>query len=96
MSKLKHTLFLSQAWGEVVAMLALYKKFRASEFQTKVLVSHEGDLSYVHGYLETKQWMKLYKIVTEHADQSLIYVWVSGNVHYNSRLLNLYIVLLLI
>ncbi|XP_045209505.2 unhealthy ribosome biogenesis protein 2 homolog isoform X2 [Mercenaria mercenaria] len=74
-NKLKYTLFLSQAWGEVVAMLALYTKHRASEFQTKVLVSHEGDLSYVHGYLERKKWMKLYKMVSQHEDPNLLYVW---------------------
>lgn len=76
LNKLKYILFLSHAWGEVVAMLALYTKFEASEFETKLIVPQPSDLSYMHGYLEKKQWAKLHMKVVKHGDPGLRYVWV--------------------
>ncbi|XP_052281558.1 uncharacterized protein LOC127879012 isoform X2 [Dreissena polymorpha] len=74
LSRLVHTLLLSLGWGEVCLLLSFYKQFRASNFQSG-LVSHPNDLSLLHPYMETFDWLKLHKKIVKKGEPQLLYIW---------------------
>ena len=71
------TLQLCHTWGEMIIMLAQYTRYRANHFLAQPPVCTHTDLSYIHSYLTTKEWLKVHKIIGQCDDKKIIHLWVS-------------------
>ena len=76
-TSLLSTLQLCHIWGEVMIMLAQYTRYRAKNLTTQPQAGTYADLSYIHSYLSSKDWMKIHKRILKSDDKKLIYSWVS-------------------
>ncbi|KAL4229471.1 rRNA primary transcript metabolism protein [Mactra antiquata] len=72
--RLTYVLYLCEAWGEVVLMLNFYSKCKIN-FVEKSTAQHSWDLSFIHSYLDTKQWQIMYKLIKKKGNAQLKFVW---------------------